>query len=552
MKMILMNKLCAIFIGLSGIICSCASHDIGLLLSDVETYVADKPDSALTVLSTIDRDILKTKRIKAHHALLQAMALDKNYIDVSDDSLARVAVDYYSKHGPERYKARSFYYLGIAYYYQKNYTKAILEFTKAEQSAIKSDSLYLGMSLLAQADSYSHTYNDTERLSSLQKSLQVYSKLKRESSVDIVNFRLAQTYSNMREYDIADSLYQSLLSKEHLNEDLRIDIVVSYAYMMMSKTSPNYQEALKLYYLLETQYDLKYMSYSDYWSWAYALLLSGNREKSDALIRQLSEYDSSVDASYWKYCIARANNDYDEAFLYLEDATRQQNVLVTTSLNQSLSSVQRDYFRSQSELSSYRLAVRTIWVVVILSLSLLAIALISVIVHQRIRKEREEKEKILQYIDEINRQFNIPVGSNPQSLKSKFIALYKSRFEILGELCNQYFAHDGYEGAEQLMYKRVWSLIEDVRNDKARREKFEKLLDDELNGIMSDLRTEMPKLNEQDYALFSFLISGFDMAAISRLLDMSLNNVYAHKRRLRLKIEKKQPPHAHQFLEMIS
>ena len=42
------------------------------------------------------------------------------------------------------------------------------------------------------------------------------------------------------------------------------------------------------------------------------------------------------------------------------------------------------------------------------------------------------------------------------------------------------------------------------------------------------------------------------MSAISRLLDMSLNNVYAHKRRLRLKIEKKYPAHAQQFLEMMA
>lgn len=64
----------------------------------------DRPDSALSVLDSIDRSLLTTKRLKAHHALLHAMALDKNYIDVSDDSIARVAVDYFSKHGPESMK----------------------------------------------------------------------------------------------------------------------------------------------------------------------------------------------------------------------------------------------------------------------------------------------------------------------------------------------------------------------------------------------------------------------------------------------------------------
>lgn len=530
---------------------SCTTYGVRKELSDIESYIMERPDSALTMLEAMDRNDLEQERDKARHALLHAMALDKNYIDVSDDSIAQVAVDYYSKHGLEKYKARSFYYLGIAYYYQKNYTKAILEFTKAEQAAIKSDSLYLGMSLLAQADAYSHTYNDAERLTSLQKSLSVYNELQRESSVDIVNFRLSQTYSNMNRYDLADSLYRSLLEKEQLSEDLRIDVIVSYAFMKMSLVNPEYHEALRLYSLLEEQYDLKYMSYVDYWSWAYCLLLSGNKDKSDDLIRQLSDVDSSVDASYWKYCIARENRDYESAFRHLENASRQQNELVRYSLNRSLSSVQRDYFRSQAEISEYRLAIKTMWIVMILAVSLLAISLISVLVHRRIRIEQEEKEKILQYIDEINRQFNIPVAGDTKSLKAKFIALYKSRFETLGVLCNQYFAHEGYEGAERLMYKRVWSLIEDIRNDKVRREKFEKLLDDELNGIMSNIRTEMPKLSEQDYALFSYIISGFDLSAISRLLDMSLNNVYAHKRRLRVKIEKKQPPHALQYLEMM-
>ena len=538
------------FVGVM-MISSCTTYGVRKELSDIESYIMERPDSALTMLEAMDRNDLEQERDKARHALLHAMALDKNYIDVSDDSIAQVAVDYYSKHGLEKYKARSFYYLGIAYYYQKNYTKAILEFTKAEQAAIKSDSLYLGMSLLAQADAYSHTYNDAERLTSLQKSLSVYNELQRESSVDIVNFRLSQTYSNMNRYDLADSLYRSLLEKEQLSEDLRIDVIVSYAFMKMSLVNPEYHEALRLYSLLEEQYDLKYMSYVDYWSWAYCLLLSGNKDKSDDLIRQLSDVDSSVDASYWKYCIARENRDYESAFRHLENASRQQNELVRYSLNRSLSSVQRDYFRSQAEISEYRLAIKTMWIVMILAVSLLAISLISVLVHRRIRIEQEEKEKILQYIDEINRQFNIPVAGDTKSLKAKFIALYKSRFETLGVLCNQYFAHEGYEGAERLMYKRVWSLIEDIRNDKVRREKFEKLLDDELNGIMSNFRTEMPKLSEQDYALFSYIISGFDLSAISRLLDMSLNNVYAHKRRLRVKIEKKQPPHALQYLEMM-
>jgi len=85
----------------------------------------ERPDSALTILDTMDRSRLQTDRTRARHALLHAMALDKNFIDVCEDSIAQVAVDYYSKRGPRKYYARSLYYLGLAYFYQRTITRPL-------------------------------------------------------------------------------------------------------------------------------------------------------------------------------------------------------------------------------------------------------------------------------------------------------------------------------------------------------------------------------------------------------------------------------------------
>ena len=60
---------------------SCTSKNIERTLNDVESYIRERPDSALTVLDSIDRDLLKSRKLRSHHALLFAMALDKNYID---------------------------------------------------------------------------------------------------------------------------------------------------------------------------------------------------------------------------------------------------------------------------------------------------------------------------------------------------------------------------------------------------------------------------------------------------------------------------------------
>ena len=101
-----MKRLLAITIILLSI-ASCTFINVSRTLNDVESYIMERPDSALAVLESIDRVDLNTARTEAHHALLHAMALDKNYIDVTEDSIAKVATEYYKKHGPRRNYARA-------------------------------------------------------------------------------------------------------------------------------------------------------------------------------------------------------------------------------------------------------------------------------------------------------------------------------------------------------------------------------------------------------------------------------------------------------------
>ena len=99
------------------LIISCTSVNVEKTLLDVESYIKERPDSALSILDSIDRNLLNTRKLRSHHALLHATALDKNYIDVSDDSLALTALEWFDKHGDDKYKARSLYYLGLSHYY---------------------------------------------------------------------------------------------------------------------------------------------------------------------------------------------------------------------------------------------------------------------------------------------------------------------------------------------------------------------------------------------------------------------------------------------------
>ena len=82
-------------------------------LDRAERLMTDHPDSALAILDAMDRQSLRTPKRQARHALLLSQALDKNYIDVDDDSLISRAVTYYTRRGSDAERARAQYYYAV-------------------------------------------------------------------------------------------------------------------------------------------------------------------------------------------------------------------------------------------------------------------------------------------------------------------------------------------------------------------------------------------------------------------------------------------------------
>ena len=294
------------------------------------------------------------------------------------------------------------------------------------------------------------------------------------------------------------------------------------------------------------------MTYKDYWVYSYALERVGRLEESQYLVDKLSQLDSSVSAYYWRYRIEVDKGNITEALSVLEKSVTMHNEEVTESLRQSLASTQREYYESQYREASLQVRVKNQMIILVVSFAVVVILLILHFVRRRISSQQAEKEKLMEYVDEIKRQLVQAKDENYPLLKKRFIDLYKSRFDTIGMLCDQYLQNKDRSDVEKVMYQKMLLMIEEIRNDKVRKVKFESLLNSELDGIIQNFRTEMPKSKEWEVTMFSYLVAGFDATTISRLMDMPLNNVYAYKRRLKLKIEEKKPEHSSQFLEMIT
>ena len=549
-----MNKLfLKIFISVSGFILlySCDAYDVQHKLYDVESYIMERPDSALAVLDSMDRSCLTSDRLRAHHALLHAMALDKNFIDVTDDSIASVAVEYFSKKGPEKYKARALYYLGLSYYYAQDYDKAIIEFTKAEKVAEMCDSLYWGMIKSLQSNTYSKTYNGKEALSNLEQAYDIFSNLSLDYYVNASALGLAKLYFNNNNRFKADSLLSKLIMSKDIDSRVRFSAIQSKAYLNVSDSNYDYDEAILLYDILLKECT-SCMSYRDYWAYAYALINSGRQRESQDIVAQLSQVDTSTTAYYWQYLIEKSKGNYSEALTLLEKSVTANNIEVTDALEQSLALSQRDYYKSQSELSEYKADNRKLTVISISVVSVMILLLLLWGTSVYIRRQREEKEYYLNYADEISRQLEAYKTGDYPELKRKYIELYKSKFEVIGNLYEQYTLFDGKKNAEHAIYERVSSIVEDFRNDYGNIRSLESVLNEDMDNIVANLRNEMPRFKEMDYSIFCFMLIGFDATTISHLLNTTMNVIYIRKSRMKKSIEETNPEHKIQFLEVLN
>ena len=221
------------------ILTSCTAIDVRRTLNDVETYIAERPDSALSVLESIDTTSLTTKGLRAHHALLHAMALDKNYIDVTDDSLALKAVNYFQKRGPKKNYARSLYYLALTYFRTEQYDLSMNYLSMAEKVAEEYDSLYLGFVKVLQADAYDINYNNIEHMNCLEQALKIYSDIGEDYYIDVAKLGLAGSYMDNERYVEAEELLSELIDSHKLSNSICNQLLLNILRVISQKYGHN-------------------------------------------------------------------------------------------------------------------------------------------------------------------------------------------------------------------------------------------------------------------------------------------------------------------------
>ena len=555
-----MSRFVIIFLLMSFLLVSCDNRQAKALLQDVESYIQERPDSALRVLRKVDTLTLNTKSLRARYSLLFAMALDKNYIDTTALSILEPTVAYYERLGSPQDKMLSCYYLGRIYANRKDYPNAVIFYSQALRESSEYDYYHRGLIYAASADAYNASFNDEEELRNTILAYECFEKIG-DKDLDLSLYKVAQAYHNNERFDVADSLYSLVYSGKDSTSRLAFyameDLVSNDLYQEKQDVE---RDLGLLEYVAKHRGNLSLESYYEY---AYLLLLAGKESEAENILSQLSNRETNGKTMEIRYRIAECKGQYEEALALLKSMLSHQNDVVKKKLAQSVFKAQSDYYRLTAEVSEQKSTISNQRSIIILITGLMIIALLYVIFMKRKSTLIREKDRLTQAVEESERLLetvrnraneekserekdildlksrNEREQDKIKDLREMYVALYQKRFSEIGKYYDAASSHR-LESIKEKAYNDVISstqaLFEEIASGSEGQKKFEARINADLDDIVFKIRSDFPKLKEEDIRFICYLIVGFDTSTISFLMDITKENVRVKKHRLREKL----------------
>lgn len=545
---------------MSFLLVSCDNRQTKSLLQDVETYIQERPDSALRVLRKVDSLTLNTKSLRARYSLLFAMALDKNYIDTTALSILEPTVAYYERLGSPQDKMLSCYYLGRIYANRKDYPNAVIFYSQALRESSADDYYHKGLAYEALANAYSASFNTEEELRNAILAHDCFDKI-RDKNLALSRYKIAQAYHNNEQFDLADSLYSSVYSGLDSTSKLAFYAMEDQVSNDLQREGPDVERDLRLLeYVAEHRGNLTLTSYYEY---AYLLLLIGNKSTAENILSQLSEIDESVETMEIRYRIAKYEEHDKEALTLLKGLLLYQNDVVKKQLAQSVFKAQSDYYRLTAEVSEQKSTIANQRSVIILIASLMMAGLLYIVFMKRKTALIREKDRLAQAVEESERLLETVRNRAKQEkeerdkdifdlksrnererdkikeLRDMYVSLYQKRFYEIGKYYDAASSHrleSIKEKANHDVISSTQALFEEIASGSEGQKKFEARINADLDDIVSKIRSDFPKLKDDDIRFICYLIVGFDTSTISFLMDISKENVRVKKHRLREKL----------------
>lgn len=384
------------------LLAACAGAEIKTSLDNAECLMEVSPAEALDTLESIDREALTTRKLRARHALLYSMALDKNYIDLKNDSIIAPAVEYYSRHGDADIRFRTHYYHARIFENAGDYDNALLAVSKAEAlDTAKVDADVLCMLYAMKGSIYDIAWRPHDAIESYE--------LARRYALEAHKFRhyaYYTLYCAMEYRQASDSiLFEKCLSEvQDYQEYFTLTERHIYQSIMLNRMIDLEKDSNEVLGFVEN-YLIEYPQ-AEKINWkniARAYQYLNMHEKALEVLKLYTDYnDVSLDPGYYAILseILAALKDYDEA-LKAHEKYASINDAEDIKLHQSdLKLVEQRHFHEIQEISQkYKFLYLTI-----IFLSILFVSLFYIIKwYKAYSKNKSEYDSLIKEYDELRR-----------------------------------------------------------------------------------------------------------------------------------------------------
>lgn len=519
---------------------------VAATLDDVETYINDRPDSALAVLEGVDSTALSTRALRARYSLLHVMALDKCYKDITAPGLLDEASEWYVHHGTADEKMKVLYYQGRIAQDCKDQNSAAVYYMRAEEySEDVVDKHALGVLYMAEATIFNTVHNIEKEKEFTEKGLSVFRSID-DPMQDIVLGQLAISYFSLRDWERADSLFRKGIASSTSNPYAQSVFLSNYARMKVLQPEPEPDAAIAL--LDRKQKDLgQKFSLQDAGAYAYALTLLGRTREAEGILNQLEKLaaTSPMTVEKWLSRCAFASGDYEQAYMSLNRTHLSEESVIQETLSDSVLEAISAYnnMAAGQKRMQYRINMAVLTIILLFLLLLLTLSLL------RKNKIESERSRILDLYSTLEReaadQENNCLELQRQLNNVREIARKERvlRFRQAGRLRSSIWRLDHLgmptwftKDQSILSIKEELSYVYDI-DDSA--DKLVRRLDRELDGIIIPLLERlnlMDKPKEQLFLCCCLLEIPTDI--IASKLGITPNNVRVKKYRLKDQIAK--------------
>ena len=528
------------------------------LLNDVESYINDAPDSARRALQAMDTATLRTRRLKARHALLRTMAQNKCYDDLTVPGLLEPAA-WYEHHGSPDERLKYWMLLGRIQKAKGQINDAAISFSRAESYADKVQDLHtVGLLYFSQQAIYHAVYNLAKEQEYSEKAVELFKRIDDPMTGSSLGL-LAMVYHRQHKWAQADSVYQLAMPYFEKIPALAPQYLSDYAEMKVEQPLQDPAGAI-------AQLD-RYRALTGGFSvleagvYAYALELLGESGAAEPIIAQLRTVDGPErqTALSWLYRIDVARGDFATADWERSDVYRTESEYVQKTLEDSVTQALQDDAVRQAEAARAKLQSLLILAGGIFFALLSAFLL--VLLHKgkvemerdRLIDLREQMQEELEKVQERNTEQAQLISGQEDRIREmeelvtrereSFARERVSRLRQLGELRSTFWWRErgGMREADAIQrIKKEFSYVFQTDDDGA---SLIRNLDEVLNGAVSQLRVKLRLGRKPKDELFlCCCILDLEPEMIAEIMGTNKANIYEKRSRLRARVRELNDP----------